>query len=92
MGEWKKRGCVLCPQNCGLEVLAGDGRMVKGRPDQDDRNQVTVKDTKNQRRTRYMISLRISVVPRYAPGGSLPGAYPITSSAPSPGYLHTIHR
>ena len=31
MGEWKKTGCVLCAQNCGLEVLVEDNRMVKVR-------------------------------------------------------------
>jgi anaerobic selenocysteine-containing dehydrogenase len=33
MGEWCKTGCVLCSQNCGLEILVEDGRMVKVRPD-----------------------------------------------------------
>jgi len=33
MGNWHKTGCVLCAQNCGLEVLVEDGRMVKVRPD-----------------------------------------------------------
>ena len=33
MGEWHKTGCVLCAQNCGLEVFVEDGRMVKVRPD-----------------------------------------------------------
>ena len=33
MSEWKKSGCVLCAQNCGLEVLVKDGRMMKVRPD-----------------------------------------------------------
>jgi len=36
MGDWKKTGCVLCAQNCGLEVLVEDGRMVKVRPDKDN--------------------------------------------------------
>ncbi|MBW2673374.1 MAG: molybdopterin-dependent oxidoreductase [Deltaproteobacteria bacterium] len=36
MKEWKKTGCVLCAQNCGLEVLVEDGRMVKVRPDKDN--------------------------------------------------------
>lgn len=36
MGEWKKTGCVLCAQNCGLEVSVEDGRMVKVRPDKDN--------------------------------------------------------
>ena len=29
MGEWHKTGCVMCAQNCGLEVLVEDNRMVK---------------------------------------------------------------
>jgi anaerobic selenocysteine-containing dehydrogenase len=33
MGQWHKTGCVLCAQNCGLEVLVEDGRMVKVKPD-----------------------------------------------------------
>ena len=33
MGQWHKTGCVLCAQNCGLEVLVEDNRMVKVRPD-----------------------------------------------------------
>ncbi|MEW6664513.1 MAG: molybdopterin-dependent oxidoreductase [Thermodesulfobacteriota bacterium] len=33
MSEWHKTGCVLCVQNCGLEVLVEDNRMVKVRPD-----------------------------------------------------------
>ena len=36
MGEWKKTGCVMCAQNCGLEVLVEDGRLVKSRPDKDN--------------------------------------------------------
>ncbi|WP_243276994.1 molybdopterin-dependent oxidoreductase [Desulfallas sp. Bu1-1] len=36
MGEWKKTGCVLCAQNCGLEVLVENNRMVKVRPDKDN--------------------------------------------------------
>ena len=36
MSEWKKTGCVLCAQNCGLEVLVEDNRMVKVRPDKDN--------------------------------------------------------
>ncbi|MBU2546846.1 MAG: molybdopterin-dependent oxidoreductase [Proteobacteria bacterium] len=36
MGEWKKTGCVLCAQNCGLETLVEDGRMTKIRPDKDN--------------------------------------------------------
>ena len=33
MQEWHKTGCVLCAQNCGLEALVEDNRMVKIRPD-----------------------------------------------------------
>ena len=36
MGEWKKTGCVLCAQNCGLEVLVEDNRMEKVRADKDN--------------------------------------------------------
>ncbi|UCF90287.1 MAG: molybdopterin-dependent oxidoreductase [Desulfobacterales bacterium] len=36
MREWHKTGCVLCAQNCGLEVLVENGRMVKVRPDKDN--------------------------------------------------------
>ena len=33
MGEWHKTGCVLCAQNCGLEILVEDNKMVRVRPD-----------------------------------------------------------
>ncbi|THB81584.1 MAG: molybdopterin dinucleotide-binding protein [Desulfobacteraceae bacterium] len=33
MGEWHKTGCVLCAQNCGLEIRVEDDRMTKVRPD-----------------------------------------------------------
>ena len=36
MSEWHKTGCVMCAQNCGLEVLVEDNRMVKVRPDKDN--------------------------------------------------------
>ncbi len=36
MGSWLKTGCVLCAQNCGLEVLVENGRMQKARPDKDN--------------------------------------------------------
>ncbi|MCB2225514.1 MAG: molybdopterin-dependent oxidoreductase [Desulfarculaceae bacterium] len=36
MGEWHKSGCVLCAQNCGLEMLVEDGRLSKVRPDKDN--------------------------------------------------------
>ena len=36
MGEWKKSGCVLCAQNCGLEVFVENNRMVKVRGDREN--------------------------------------------------------
>lgn len=36
MNDWRKTGCVLCAQNCGLEILVKDGRMVKVRPDREN--------------------------------------------------------
>jgi anaerobic selenocysteine-containing dehydrogenase len=33
MGEWKKTGCVLCPQNCGLEVEVEGNRIVRVKGD-----------------------------------------------------------
>ncbi|MCB2149501.1 MAG: molybdopterin-dependent oxidoreductase [Deltaproteobacteria bacterium] len=33
MARWQKTGCVLCAQNCGLEVQVAGNRMVKVRPD-----------------------------------------------------------
>ncbi len=36
MGEWKKTGCALCAQNCGLEALIEDNVMIKTRPDKDN--------------------------------------------------------
>jgi len=36
MSKWLKTGCVLCAQNCGLEVLVENGRMQKVRPDKDN--------------------------------------------------------
>ena len=33
MGTWHKTGCVLCAQNCGLEILVEDNQMVKVKPD-----------------------------------------------------------
>ncbi|MDK9706468.1 MAG: molybdopterin-dependent oxidoreductase [Desulforhopalus sp.] len=36
MENWQKSGCILCAQNCGLEILVEDGRMVKVRPDKDN--------------------------------------------------------
>lgn len=36
MVEWHKTGCVLCAQNCGLEILVEDGRLARVRPDKDN--------------------------------------------------------
>lgn len=36
MGEWKKSGCVLCAQNCGLEMEVEDNRIVKVRGDKEN--------------------------------------------------------
>jgi len=36
MGEWKKTGCVLCAQNCGLEVEVENNRIIKVRGDRDN--------------------------------------------------------
>lgn len=36
MGKWHKTGCVLCAQNCGLEVLVENNKMVKVRPDKEN--------------------------------------------------------
>ena len=36
MSEWQKTGCVLCAQNCGLEILVENNRMVKVRPDKEN--------------------------------------------------------
>ena len=33
MGIWQKTGCVLCAQNCGLEVFVENNRMTKVKPD-----------------------------------------------------------
>ena len=33
MGKWKKTNCVLCVNNCGLEVMVENNRMVKVRGD-----------------------------------------------------------
>ncbi|MGE5372676.1 MAG: molybdopterin-containing oxidoreductase family protein [Solirubrobacterales bacterium] len=35
-GEWRKTGCALCAQNCGLELLIEDNRIVKVRGDKDN--------------------------------------------------------
>ncbi len=36
MGDWKKTGCVLCAQNCGLEVLIANNRIEKVRGDKEN--------------------------------------------------------
>lgn len=36
MTDWQKTSCMLCAQNCGLEVQVEDNRMVKVRPDKDN--------------------------------------------------------
>lgn len=36
MGEWKKTSCVLCAQNCGLEVEIQDNKIVKVKGDKDN--------------------------------------------------------
>jgi anaerobic selenocysteine-containing dehydrogenase len=36
MTNWRKTGCILCAQNCGLEVLVENGRMVKVKQDKDN--------------------------------------------------------
>lgn len=34
--DWHKTSCVLCAQNCGLEVQVQENRLVRVRPDQDN--------------------------------------------------------
>ena len=36
MGDWQKTGCVLCAQNCGLEVLVENNRITRVRPDREN--------------------------------------------------------
>jgi anaerobic selenocysteine-containing dehydrogenase len=36
MSQWNKTSCVLCAQNCGLEVLVEKNRIVKVRPDKEN--------------------------------------------------------
>ena len=36
VGGWKKSSCVLCAQNCGLEMKVEDNRIVKVRGDKDN--------------------------------------------------------
>jgi len=33
MEKWQKTGCVLCAQNCGLEILVENDKMIKVKPD-----------------------------------------------------------
>jgi anaerobic selenocysteine-containing dehydrogenase len=36
MNPWHKTSCVLCAQNCGLEVQVGNNKILKVRPDKDN--------------------------------------------------------
>lgn len=36
MGSWHKTSCVCCAQNCGLEVMVEENRIVKVKPDKDN--------------------------------------------------------
>ncbi len=36
MGEWRKTACVLCAQNCGLEVRVENNRISRVRPDKEN--------------------------------------------------------
>jgi len=36
MNQWHKTSCVMCAQNCGLEVKVENNKMVKVRPDKDN--------------------------------------------------------
>ena len=36
MDQWHKTCCMLCAQNCGLEMRVEDNRIVKVRPDRDN--------------------------------------------------------
>ena len=36
MSQWHKTGCVLCAQNCGLEVLVENNRIAKVKGDKDN--------------------------------------------------------
>lgn len=36
MGEWVKSGCVLCGQNCGLEIFIDDNKIQKVRADKEN--------------------------------------------------------
>jgi len=36
MNEWRKTSCVLCNQNCGLEVIAEGSKIIKVRGDKEN--------------------------------------------------------
>ena len=36
MGDWKKTSCVLCGQNCGLEVVVEENSIVRVRSDKEN--------------------------------------------------------
>ena len=36
MDPWHKTSCVLCAQNCGLEIQVGNNKILKVRPDKDN--------------------------------------------------------
>ena len=36
MKDWRKTGCILCSQNCGLEVLIENNKMTKVKPDREN--------------------------------------------------------
>ena len=36
MNEWKKTACLLCGNNCGLEVITQDSKILKVRADRDN--------------------------------------------------------
>ena len=60
MTEWLKNACVLCAQNCGLEVKVEDNRMVKVRPDK-----------ANQRSKGYACRKGLKVIYHQSPEGRL---------------------
>jgi len=36
MGKWHKTACVLCPQNCGIELFVENEKITRVRPDKDN--------------------------------------------------------
>ncbi len=62
MGIWHKTGCVLCAQNCGLEVLVENNRMIQVKPDKS-----------NPRSQGYACRKGLSVVYHQYPEGRLTG-------------------